>query len=74
MILNIIRRSILVVTAQLLVNALMSRDVEITQFSLLVFDECHHTNVKHPFNRIMHYYLDIKLGENTKHKALPQVR
>ncbi|XP_069140707.1 ATP-dependent RNA helicase DHX58-like [Argopecten irradians] len=68
------RREVLVVTAQLLVNALCEKNVEITQFSLLVFDECHHSNFKHSFNRIMHHYIDIKLDPDTdERKVLPQV-
>ncbi|OWF42873.1 probable ATP-dependent RNA helicase DDX58 [Mizuhopecten yessoensis] len=67
------KRDILVVTAQLLVNALLAKDVNITQFSLLVFDECHHSNLKHSFNRIMHHYIDLKLDDVTDKKTLPQV-
>nr|WBR62860.1 RIG-I like receptor 1 [Azumapecten farreri] len=67
------KRDILVVTAQLLVNALLEKNVNITQFSLLVFDECHHSNLKHSFNRIMHHYIDLKLDDATDNNTLPQV-
>ncbi|XP_033757113.1 probable ATP-dependent RNA helicase DDX58 [Pecten maximus] len=67
------RRDVLVVTAQLLVNALFEKNVMITDFSLLVFDECHHSNLKHAFNRIMHHYIDLKLDDTVDGRALPQV-
>ncbi|XP_060069486.1 antiviral innate immune response receptor RIG-I-like [Ylistrum balloti] len=67
------RRDVLVVTAQLLVNALLEKNVRITDFSLLVFDECHHTNLKHSFNRIMHHYIDHKLDRDADPRPLPQV-
>lgn len=50
----------IVLTAQILVDALKSRRVKITDFSLLIFDECHHTNKEHPYNEIMLTYLGIK--------------
>lgn len=65
------RKDVLVITAQILVNALATGDVQIEAFSLIVFDECHHSHAKHPYNQIMAYYLDLKLED--KHKQLPQV-
>lgn len=68
-------RDILVMTAQLLVNALKSEEINIMQFTLLVFDECHHTNLNHAFNQIMHAYLKLKLDElhGDVIRNLPQV-
>ncbi|KAK3094493.1 hypothetical protein FSP39_002464 [Pinctada imbricata] len=66
------RRDILVVTAQLLVNAIIEHDVEIQEFSLMVFDECHHAHAKHSYNQIMFSYLDLKLDEKC-HASLPQI-
>jgi len=62
------------VTAQLLVNALKSGQVENLQhFSLIVFDEYHHWNQKHMFNEIMSHYLDLKLVDRVDVSQLPQV-
>lgn len=65
------KKDVLVITAQILVNALATGDVQIEAFSLIVFDECHHSHAKHPYNQIMAYYLDLKLED--KHKQLPQI-
>ncbi|KAJ8317224.1 hypothetical protein KUTeg_005128 [Tegillarca granosa] len=67
------QRDILVVTAMILVNSLASGDVRIQDFTLMVFDECHHTAYKHPFNQIMQRYMDIKYDPNTDNAGLPQV-
>lgn len=68
------RRDILVVTAQVLVDALAKKEIDsITKFSLMIFDECHHTHANHPFNQIMSMYLDLKLDEKFDKTALPQV-
>ncbi|XP_053406754.1 ATP-dependent RNA helicase DHX58-like isoform X2 [Mercenaria mercenaria] len=68
------RRDILVVTAQVLLNALKQKEVDsITRFSMIVFDECHHTDNYHRFNEIMSRYLDLKLRENLDTEQLPQI-
>ena len=62
---------VVVVTAQVLLNALKKKQaseegvpnekhVSISQFSLLVFDECHHTTKEHPYNEIMRWYMTEK--------------
>lgn len=63
----------LVVTAQILLNALRDGTVNVTDFSLLVFDECHHANDNHSYNMIMNRYLDIKFQDDEKAKNLPMV-
>ena len=69
----VFRRDILIVTAQVLLDALARKEIAgINKFSLIVFDECHHTHANHTFNQIMGRYMDIKFH---KHDAglLPQV-
>lgn len=62
---------VVVVTAQVLLNALRKKrtsedgvqdekHVSISQFALLVFDECHHTTKEHPYNEIMRWYMKEK--------------
>lgn len=69
----IARRDLLVVTAQILLNALRDGIVSVTDFSLMVFDECHHTNDNHSYNMIMNRYLDIKLQDRERAKTLPMI-
>ncbi|KAK3611674.1 hypothetical protein CHS0354_012045 [Potamilus streckersoni] len=68
------RHDILVLTAQLLLNSLMNGEIKsITQFSLMIFDECHHCHDEHSYNKIMQYYLDIKLRSGKNVSSLPQI-
>ncbi|XP_051518329.1 antiviral innate immune response receptor RIG-I-like [Myxocyprinus asiaticus] len=63
---------IVVLTAQILVNALNSGEVSSLELlSLILLDECHNTTGKHPYNNIMTRYLDTKLTTNTH--SLPQI-
>ncbi|NXL59097.1 DHX58 helicase, partial [Chordeiles acutipennis] len=65
---------VVICTAQILQNALVSREedthVELTDFSLLVIDECHHTHKDAVYNKIMLSYLQRKLSGQ---QDLPQV-
>ncbi|KAM6233818.1 ATP-dependent RNA helicase DHX58 isoform 2-T2 [Spheniscus humboldti] len=65
---------VVICTAQILQNALVSREedmhVELTDFSLLVIDECHHTHKEAVYNKIMLNYLQQKLSGQ---QDLPQV-
>lgn len=62
---------IVVLTAQILVNALQSGEMENLQLlTLILLDECHNTTGKHPYNNIMTRYLDAKL---TGGESLPQI-
>ena len=69
---------VIVMTPQILLNAIEKRDVESLKiFSLIIFDECHHTMRDHPYNAIMAHYLDEVLEANWNPdviKALPQVQ
>ena len=69
---------VIVLTAQILVDALKSKRVNISDFSLLIFDECHHTDKGHPYNDIMLRYLEIKFPwhgspHQTEMERLPQI-
>ncbi|XP_069642408.1 ATP-dependent RNA helicase DHX58 isoform X1 [Haliaeetus albicilla] len=65
---------VVICTAQILQNALVSGEedmhVELTDFSLLVIDECHHTHKEGVYNKIMLNYLQHKLSGQ---QGLPQV-
>ncbi|KFP52562.1 putative ATP-dependent RNA helicase DHX58, partial [Cathartes aura] len=65
---------VVICTAQILQNALVSEEenmhVELTDFSLLVIDECHHTHKEAVYNKIMLNYLQRKLSGQ---QDLPQV-
>ncbi|NXS84075.1 DHX58 helicase, partial [Erpornis zantholeuca] len=65
---------VVICTAQILQNALVSTEedmhVELTDFSLLVIDECHHTHKDAVYNKIMLRYLQRKLSGK---QDLPQV-
>lgn len=59
-------------TPQILVDSLKSGIGSLSQFTLFVFDECHHAKEGHPCQRVMDLYLDEKL-EQGNHARLPQV-
>ncbi|XP_072856037.2 ATP-dependent RNA helicase DHX58 isoform X1 [Pogona vitticeps] len=65
---------LIICTAKILQNALSSQDeemhVELTDFSLLVIDECHHTHKETTYNQIMEDYLERKLKGQ---QNLPQI-
>ncbi|XP_002708086.1 antiviral innate immune response receptor RIG-I isoform X1 [Oryctolagus cuniculus] len=63
---------IIVLTPQILVNNLKDGTIpSLSVFTLMIFDECHNTCKQHPYNKIMFYYLDQKLGGSSD--PLPQV-
>ena len=67
---------VLVMTPQIMQNSLLEDDVAtLSLFSLLIFDECHHTNKNHPYNGIMGHYIDEKFKAEAEHAdaRLPQV-
>ncbi|XP_059203544.1 ATP-dependent RNA helicase DHX58-like [Centropristis striata] len=71
----VVRDSDLVIcTAQLLYNALVNTEeakhVELSDITLLIIDECHHTHKDSVYNKVMTCYVEKKLkGE----KKLPQI-
>lgn len=67
------RCDIIVMTPQILVNHLKAGTItNICVFSLLVFDECHHTQKGEPYNSIMKRYLQLKC-EGKEERPFPQV-
>ncbi|XP_062874971.1 probable ATP-dependent RNA helicase DHX58 isoform X2 [Trichomycterus rosablanca] len=71
----VVRDSDLVIcTAQILENALISKEeskkVELTDFTLLIIDECHHTHKEGVYNKIMARYVNMKMKGQ---RNLPQI-
>ena len=67
---------IVVLTPQILENALKENVIKsLGEFTLIIFDECHHTNKSHPYNQIMSHYIDEKFdnAERRIRSNLPQV-
>ncbi|KAM6966089.1 ATP-dependent RNA helicase DHX58 [Tautogolabrus adspersus] len=68
------RSDVVICTAQILYNAMMNMEdtkhVELSDITLLIIDECHHTNKECVYNQIMACYVEKKLkGE----RRLPQI-
>ncbi|XP_068119157.1 ATP-dependent RNA helicase DHX58 [Hyperolius riggenbachi] len=67
-------QDVIICTAQILHNALHTtnseKHVEITDFTMLIIDECHHTQKDSMYNKIMQIYLDKKIRNERK---LPQI-
>ncbi len=62
-------KSILFLTAQKLINTLNENHFELSDFDILIFDEVHHCDLDHPYNKIMLIYLNEKL----KNRKLPLI-
>ncbi|XP_074512255.1 ATP-dependent RNA helicase DHX58 [Sebastes fasciatus] len=65
---------VVICTAQILYNALINKEdgkhVELSDITLLIIDECHHTNKESVYNKVMTCYVEKKLkGE----RPLPQI-
>lgn len=65
---------LIICTAQILYNALVSKEesrhVELSDITLLIIDECHHTHKEAVYNQIMRIYLEKKLN---RERPLPQI-
>ncbi|XP_029429105.1 probable ATP-dependent RNA helicase DHX58 [Rhinatrema bivittatum] len=65
---------VVICTAQILQNALTTpeeeKHVELTDFSLLIIDECHHTHKDGVYNKLMEGYIEKKLKRQGR---LPQI-
>lgn len=76
---------VIISTAQILENSLLNSEegedpgVQLSDFSLIIIDECHHTNKEAVYNNIMRRYLKQKLKNNKLKKEekpvipLPQI-
>ncbi|XP_012296007.1 interferon-induced helicase C domain-containing protein 1 [Aotus nancymaae] len=76
---------VIISTAQILENSLLNLEngedagVQLSDFSLIIIDECHHTNKEEVYNNIMRRYLKQKLKniklkkENKPVIPLPQI-
>ncbi|XP_004428316.1 PREDICTED: interferon-induced helicase C domain-containing protein 1 [Ceratotherium simum simum] len=76
---------VIISTAQILENSLLNSEkgedagVQLSDFSLIIIDECHHTNKEGVYNNIMRRYLKQKLKNNRLEKEnkpvipLPQI-
>ena len=67
------KNDILVVTPKILLNSLQGKCIVIDQASLLLFDECHHTNKAHAYMKIMTRYLAMKIDSAKSGRKLPQI-
>ncbi|XP_056404807.1 ATP-dependent RNA helicase DHX58-like isoform X2 [Hyla sarda] len=65
---------IVICTAHVLYSAILSdsvdRHVEMSDFTLLIMDDCHHTQNDVIYNKLMDIYLEIKIDW---HRRLPQI-
>ncbi|XP_052242186.1 antiviral innate immune response receptor RIG-I-like isoform X2 [Dreissena polymorpha] len=61
-------------TPQILVNNLKNGSIKrISEFSMLVFDECHHSKGYGPYTRLLHMYLLEKANRTVQNARLPQI-
>ncbi|XP_047427691.1 probable ATP-dependent RNA helicase DHX58 [Mugil cephalus] len=65
---------VVICTAQILYNALTdteeSKHAELSDITLLIIDECHHTHKESVYNKIMRVYVEKKLK---RERPLPQI-
>ena len=59
-------RQVVFLTAMKFYNALAQGQIRISELSMLIFDECHHTTEKHPYNDIMRFYIQEKQQQGAK--------
>ncbi|XP_041831376.1 probable ATP-dependent RNA helicase DHX58 [Melanotaenia boesemani] len=67
-------KDLIICTAQILYNALINKEetkhVELSDITLLIIDECHHTHKEGVYNKIMRCYVEKKLK---RERPLPQI-
>ncbi|XP_059177121.1 antiviral innate immune response receptor RIG-I-like [Physella acuta] len=66
---------VVVMTPMILQNNIQFKDFQLNEFSLLIFDECHHTRKGETYNTLMNCYINLKHKEDTHThmESLPQV-
>ncbi|XP_066278582.1 antiviral innate immune response receptor RIG-I-like [Branchiostoma lanceolatum] len=62
---------VIILTAQVLENALRDELITLDTFSMLIFDECHHCQKNDPYNAIMTRYIKQKVEKTGT--RLPQI-
>jgi len=66
--------NILVVTPQIFLNNLRRGYFSLKEYSMIVFDECHHANEDHPYNNIMkEFYFEKKNSKNPEEREVPYI-
>ena len=63
---NINEKNIFFMTHQKLVNTLDKSLLKLSDFTIVIFDECHHSYDNHPYNTIMKHYFKEKLSFQSK--------
>ena len=65
--------SVFVITPAIIDKYLEKEDgASISEFSLMVFDECHHARGNEPYNKVLQHYW--RSSRSKPNAALPQVR
>uniref|UniRef100_A0A2C9KL86 RNA helicase n=1 Tax=Biomphalaria glabrata TaxID=6526 RepID=A0A2C9KL86_BIOGL len=66
---------VVVMTPKILENHFRKSYLHISDFSVLVFDECHHTHKKEPYLNLMSFYLKAKKQSSAEESkvSLPQI-
>jgi endoribonuclease Dicer len=72
------KSTVIVVISQMFLNCLRRGFIKLSNFSFIVFDECHHCKGDHPYAGVMNeFYFDMKdkieRGKLDKNEALPKI-